>query len=56
VHGIRVIFNKVMFLVTDHLICIFPFPIFVIETVVNDAKKYHDLSFHLIFTTKLGIP
>jgi hypothetical protein len=29
--GIRVIFNKVMFLV--------PFPIFVKETVVNDVKN-----------------
>jgi hypothetical protein len=39
VRGIRVIFNKVMFLVTDHKIWIFPFIIFAKETVVNDVKK-----------------
>jgi hypothetical protein len=39
VREIRVMFNKVVFLLTDHQICIFPFPIFVKETAVNDVKK-----------------
>ena len=33
--GIRVIFKKVMFLVTG----LFLFPIFVTDTIVNDVKK-----------------
>jgi hypothetical protein len=39
VHVIRVIFNKVEFLVTDHYICIFALIIVVNETVVNDVRK-----------------
>jgi hypothetical protein len=39
VRGIRVVFNKVMFLVTDHWVGIFSFPISVNETVINDFMR-----------------